>query len=155
MADLYHWSGSDLQVGPTGDLATVDEPMLTQQRLVRRLLTNPGANIWHLEYGAGLGQMIGRPANPQRIRAIIRAQVLQEATVAPVPPPRITVDVQTDGTVTATITYTNATTGDVQSLAVPVGQAQAPGGTTLLGTPLYDSAGNLVLDSSGKVQYRS
>jgi hypothetical protein len=119
--DLSHQFGSDLQLGPTGDLAVADYPVLTQQRLLRRLLTNVGDYIWNLDYGAGLGAMVGQPASALRIAAIIRAQVWKEATVARDPVPVTTVRSDNAGTVTATIRYGDATTPGVpQALSLPV-----------------------------------
>ena len=120
MADLAHVMGGDLSVGPTGDLAVVLGVTETQQRVLRRLLTNPGAYLWQLGYGGGLPGMIGQPAEPNRIAAIIRAQVLQEAAVAPNPPPSVSVTVQPDGTVTASVIYTDALTLQPQTLSFPV-----------------------------------
>lgn len=54
MPDLSHQWGSDLLIGPTGDLATASGTELGQQRVLRRLLTNASDYIWHLGYGAGL-----------------------------------------------------------------------------------------------------
>ena len=42
MVDLALQFGGDLAVGPTGDLELADGSVLTQQRVLRRLLTNPG-----------------------------------------------------------------------------------------------------------------
>ena len=65
---------------PTGDLAG-DGAALTQQRVLRRLLTNPGDYIWQLGYGAGLGQFVGRPGVPAAIAGVAGAQILLEAAV--------------------------------------------------------------------------
>ena len=46
MPDLAHQFGADLVAGATGDLAVVDGPALGRQRVLRRLLTNPGDYIW-------------------------------------------------------------------------------------------------------------
>ncbi|MDR3538813.1 MAG: hypothetical protein P4L71_20120 [Acetobacteraceae bacterium] len=121
MPDIQHTFGSDLTVGPTGDLALSETTQLTQERVLRRLLTNAGAYIWQLSYGAGLPQAIGRPANPDRIAAVIRAQMLQEAEVASSPAPAVSVVQSANGICTATIQYVDAETGTTQSFTVPVG----------------------------------
>ena len=56
MSDISHQWGSDLSIGPTGDFALVSGAILGQQRVLRRLLTNPGDYIWHPDYGAGLAE---------------------------------------------------------------------------------------------------
>ena len=87
MQDLSHEFGADLAAGPTGDLALADGVALGRQRVLRRLLTNPGDYIWQPEYGAGLGRFVGEPASPQRIRAVVLSQVFREAAVARSPEP--------------------------------------------------------------------
>ena len=62
MADAFHQWGSDLATGSTGDISTISGQLLGQQRVLRRLLTNPGEYIWQLDYGAGLARFIGQLA---------------------------------------------------------------------------------------------
>ena len=120
MTDISHTMGGDLAWGPTGDLAVVDGSDLTTQRVLRRLLTNPGDYIWQLGYGGGLAQMIGTPANAQAITGIIRSQMLQEASVAQSPAPSTSVSAGQNGYVFANVTYTDLITGTSQVLTVPV-----------------------------------
>jgi phage baseplate assembly protein W len=120
MADLALQFGGDLSLGPTGDLAVVDGSALTQQRVLRRLLTNPGDYIWQLSYGAGLGQFVGQPGAPAAISAVARAQVLREAAVAVVPAPVVNTVGADDGTVTATLSYADAASGQVNLLTFSV-----------------------------------
>jgi phage baseplate assembly protein W len=116
MPDLFHEFGSDLVLSSTGDVATVDGTLLGQQRVLRRLLTNPGDYIWQLEYGAGLPNFVGQPANKARIEAVTRAQMYHEAAVARNPAPLVTVSVQPTGVVTENIVYADAPTGLQQVL---------------------------------------
>src|SRR5580704_2874141 len=97
MADASHQWGSDLAIGATGDLSTADGSLLGQQRVLRRLLTNPGDYIWQLDYGAGLARFIGQSISPLQIRAVIRSQIFKEATVARQPEPLINVQVAPSG----------------------------------------------------------
>lgn len=120
MVDLALQFGGDLALGPTGDLALADGPLLTQQRVLRRLLTNAGDYIWQLSYGAGLGQFVGQPGAPAAIAGVTRAQLLQEAGVAPSPPPVVTSTVGNDSTVITTLTYTDAATGQASTLSFSV-----------------------------------
>ncbi len=120
MTDIAQWFGNDLSVGPSGDLAVATGSFEVKQRILRALMTVPGDYIWYLGFGAGLPAMVGQPANPQRTAAIIRAQVLADPGVAMSPPPRVAVSATSDGVVTANITYSDATTGAVQTLSAPV-----------------------------------
>jgi hypothetical protein len=121
MSDLQHQFGSDLSVGPTGDLATVSGSALGQQRVLRRLLTNTGAYIWQLGYGAGLAQFVGQPADAMRIRAVIRSQIFKERAVARTPEP--TIDVVSDGagSVSVQVSYADAETNQTQLLGFTLG----------------------------------
>lgn len=121
MADLSHLRGSDLQIGPTGDLAIATGATETQQRILRRLLTNAGDYIWQLAYGGGLPAMVGKTVDGQAIAAIVRAQCLAETAIAPTPEPVVTATATPDGTVTVSVQYTDATTGTAQLLSFPVG----------------------------------
>jgi phage baseplate assembly protein W len=110
MADVSLLWGGDLAVGPTGDIALADGAALTQQRVLRRLLTNTGDYIWQLSYGAGLGQFIGQPGAPAAIQAVTRTQILQETAVAASPPPVISATAAVDGTMALSIQYADAQT---------------------------------------------
>lgn len=88
--------------------------------MLRRLLTNAGDYIWQLKYGAGLARFVGQPANTRQIRAVIRAQIFQEAVVARVPEPIIAVTINSSGTVYVEIRYVDADTGQVQVLSFSV-----------------------------------
>lgn len=121
MIDLYHYFGNDLSVGPTGDLAFSVGTQYGQQRVVRRLLTNPVAYIWHTDYGGGLGAKIGSPTSAGVIQGIIRGQISKEAAVSQTPTPTVTVSGTNLGVVTATIQYADADTSENQVLTVPVG----------------------------------
>jgi hypothetical protein len=116
MADLALQFGGDLAVGPTGDLLLSDGAALTQQRVLRRLLTNPGAYIWQLTYGAGLGQFIGQPDAPAAISAVARGQLLLESVVATTPSPVVSTAVGNDGTVTLSLRYADAPNGPTSAL---------------------------------------
>ena len=117
MPDLAHQFGADLQVSPTGDLEAVSGTMLGQQRVLRRLLTNPGDYLWQLDYGAGLAQFVGQPGRVGQIRAVIRSQVFKEAVVARTPEPLIDVQFDDTGTVYVQIRYADAATGQTQLLS--------------------------------------
>lgn len=111
MADLSLQYGADLNIGPTGDLLLTDVPELTEQRVLRRLLTNQGDYIWHLTYGAGLGQFVGQPGASAAIAAVARSQMSLEASVALTPAPSVIASVNADSSVSLAIGYTDSTTG--------------------------------------------
>lgn len=123
MPDASHKWGSDLVIGATGDIATATGSMLGQQRVLRRLLTNPGDYIWQLDYGAGLARFIGQPTNPLQIKAVIRSQIFKEATVARQPEPLIDVQVApggASGTVYVYIRYVDAQSSQTQVISFSV-----------------------------------
>lgn len=123
MADLALGFGDDLAIGPTGDLALSDGAGLTRERLLRRLLTNPGDYLWQLDYGAGLGRFVGEPAGAARIGAVVRGQIFKEAAVARTPEP--VVDARDDhaGGLAVQIRYGDADGGQSQLLTFSVGGA--------------------------------
>lgn len=123
MADLFHQWGSDLALGPTGDLALVSDQLLGQQRVLRRLLTNPGDYIWQLDYGAGLGRFVGAPASPLHVRAVVRGQIFKETAVAPFPEPVIDVVPMPAGdstTLYINVRYSDSRSGQVASVGFSV-----------------------------------
>jgi hypothetical protein len=120
---MFHVWESDLTTSATGDLAIVTGPTLGQQRVLRRLLTNPGDYIWHTAYGAGLAGFVGAPANAVQIKAAIRSQIFQETAVAQTPEPVINVQVSPAGafsTVYIDIRYTDALSHETQMLTFSV-----------------------------------
>jgi hypothetical protein len=123
MADVFHQWGADLVVGPTGDIGAIDGSSWGQQRVLRRLLTNPGDYIWQLDYGAGLGRFIGQPASPLQIRAVIRSQIFKEVSVARQPEPLINVQISPGGassTVYVYIRYVDAESSQTRVLSFSV-----------------------------------
>jgi hypothetical protein len=120
MPDLDLLFGGDLSVGPTGDLALADGSALTEQRLLRRLLTNNADYIWQLSYGAGLGQFVGQAGAPAAIQAVARVQMLLESAVARNPAPVVDASAAVDGTVTMSIRYADLATGQPNILAFTI-----------------------------------
>lgn len=116
--EIYQDYGNDLVVTPTGDLQTVDGIPLSNQRIIRRLITSPVAvtnppdYLQQPTYGAGLPQFIGQLNTPtiyDKIKSLITSQMYQEETVAQTPPP----DIQLTGLpnrLIGTITYIYAAT---------------------------------------------
>ncbi|WP_114910886.1 hypothetical protein [Acidibrevibacterium fodinaquatile] len=117
MNDLFQQWGNDLSVDARGDLALVSGALRAQQRVLRRLLTNPGDYIWQPQYGAGLAQFVGQPANPLQIEAIIRTQLAKESAVAQTPAPTIDVSYDTLGAIAVMISYVDAASGQTQLLS--------------------------------------
>lgn len=107
MSELSQLVGADLTLSPSGDLAVSDGLTRSQERILRRLMTNPGDYIFHPEYGAGLPQFIGRPLSVAEARAVVRTQMLLEDSVARVPEPQVAVVAIPNGLNVST-TYTDA-----------------------------------------------
>ena len=120
MPDLWHQFGSDLMVGATGDLSAVSGSLAGQQRVLRRLLTNPGDYIWQPTYGAGLGKFVGSPVSAAQIQAVVRSQIFKEAAVARSPEPVVDVAANASGAVSITIRYADAASGTTQILSFSV-----------------------------------
>ena len=120
MADLeMSWAG-DLSISPTGDLATVNDPSLGTERVLRRLMTNAGDYIWNPDYGAGLAQFVGRPVDPAGIQALILSQMALETAVAQVPEPVIAVQADPAGRLYVQIRYADASTAASTALTFSV-----------------------------------
>jgi hypothetical protein len=107
-SDLDLTWGGDLGLTPQGDLALAQGTRLSTERVLRRLLTNPGDYIWQTSYGAGLGRFVGAPAAPARISATIQSALRAEASVARTPPPTVQVSAAGVSAYAVEITYTAA-----------------------------------------------
>ena len=117
--DLNQYVGGDIGASATDDLLPVVSTTRGQQRILRRLLTNPGDYIFHPEYGAGLPRYVGEVADIAKIRALIRGQVLLEDSVAKSPEPEIVVKAITNGLAVA-IRYVDSDTRQPVSLSFNV-----------------------------------
>lgn len=128
LADIQHVWGTDALTSPTGDLGIATDATRSQQRVLRRLLTNPlDANgppdyALHPTYGAGLARYVGQAVDPAKLRALIRGQMLMEDSVARNPQPQITVTVPDPTTISVYIRYTVAGTGAPATLSFNVNQ---------------------------------
>ncbi|MGR3717180.1 MAG: hypothetical protein ACU0B1_10575 [Thermohalobaculum sp.] len=121
MADLALAFGGDLALTASGDLLLAEDDAAVEQRIMRRLLTYPGALIWHQEYGAGLGGAVGRPTQGGGLRSAIYAQLQLEARVATSPLPTVSLLAQQDGVVFCSIEYVSVDSMLPQTLAFNVG----------------------------------
>jgi hypothetical protein len=118
MGDISHSFGQDIDLSASGDFLYVEDE--TQQHVIKRLLTAANADLWDQTYGAGLGQFVGQPLNLTAITNVIRSQIYKETSVAQLPEPIITASQQ--GTaITVNISYADATTGQTQTLTIPLG----------------------------------
>ena len=120
MSDNALMWGGDLAAGNTGDLSQLTGVALSQQRVLRRLLTSPGDYLWDLNYGAGLGRFVGSPTNVAAIRSAIRSQIFQEASVARLPEPFIDVQSSSAESVYVSIRYVDSSSGMTQVLSFSV-----------------------------------
>lgn len=125
MADLSHFFGDDLSVSASGDLMTADGIDLTNQRVIRRLMTIDGEYIWHPEYGGSVPLRVGgvngvtddeeAGVGVSTVDAVVRVQMFLEAAVARVPEPNIKTQPILNG-VAVGISYIDALTGKGVSL---------------------------------------
>ena len=124
--DLNHLWGQDIVTSPTGDLGVVSAGTRSQQRVIRRLLTNPlDANgppdyPLHPTYGAGLARYVGQAVDAGKLRALIRGQMLLEDSAARNPEPQITATRPDPSTSSFYIRYTLAGTGAPVTLSFNV-----------------------------------
>jgi hypothetical protein len=102
---VSHWFGSDLTLSPTGDIARVNRTDRSKQRVFRRLMTNPGEYVFHPNYGAGVPAQVGGIIDLAKIKALIRGQMLLEASVSQNPEPDVSVQLIANG-VAVSIRYT-------------------------------------------------
>lgn len=91
LSEIAHWFGSDLQTTNTGDVSTVSGTVRGEQRVLRRLLTNPGDYIFQPTYGAGLPSYIGKPLDIGKLQALCVSQALLEDCVAKSPTPVVVI----------------------------------------------------------------
>jgi hypothetical protein len=119
LPDAFLDWNADFVVSATGGLLLVDGIPLSNQRIIRRLSTAVQGDVFHLEYGAGLLQRIGKPGVTSQIASIVRAQIALEATVAATPPPVVTVTevANNPGAFIILIQYTFAATGEPVTLS--------------------------------------
>lgn len=116
--------GGDLSIGPGGDLGVVPVQANVEQRVIRRLLTNPGDYIWHTDYGGGLGSSVGAPYAPGYIENVILNQLQLEVLVAKAPAPQVQVNQSSAGLYPATsvtIQYQVAGTSAENSVILGLG----------------------------------
>lgn len=131
MADAAHYFSGDLQVDATGDLLVADSVLESQQRILRRLLTNPtqydangnvlasGDYIWQPGYGAGLPAQIGLPLNEPELDALITTQMFLEQSVVQSPAPQVITDLIPNG-IKVQIQYVEADSAQPATLSFDV-----------------------------------
>jgi hypothetical protein len=130
MNDVYHYFGDDLSASGSGDLQSVGSTIKGQQRILRRLLTNPREElpdgtilppdyIWQPEYGGGLPRFVGKTLDVPKIRARVRGQILLEDCAAKIPEPQISVSAISNG-VNINIQYTDSVSKTIQALSFDV-----------------------------------
>lgn len=121
--DINQLFGNDITLDATGNLFVAQGIDQTQQALIRRLLTNPGAYIWHPEYGAGVGRFVGENLSAQNFDAIkstMVSQILEEETIAKVPIPQISFTPLPGNILQCDVLYYNAQTNIAQSISFQV-----------------------------------
>jgi hypothetical protein len=123
IAVVCDWGG-DLSTGPSGDILVTSVQAEVQKRIIRRLLTNAGDYIWHVDYGAGLGTFVGETFLPKFIENTILDQLEYENVIAATPPPAVQVNQAPAGsasTVSVTVQYQIAGTSTGDSIVIGLG----------------------------------
>lgn len=108
--DIYLPWGSDLALSFTGDLLTTFGTQLSEQLVIRRLLTATASYIWSPTYGAGIPAFVGQALSTdlyEQIKSVVRANIFLEASVSQVPPPEILLQI-IQGGIFGQINYTVA-----------------------------------------------
>lgn len=119
MSDLnLNWGGI-MNLSPCGDISVTHGTIYGQQRVLRRLLTNEGEYLWHLEYGAGLPQMVGQIVNVGEMTGIIQEQMNLEQCVDQTNAPSVSVTSQNDNSTFVEVLYMDGNTGDTSVLSLP------------------------------------
>ena len=119
MSDLWlEWNG-DFAAAANGDLLLATSSDESRQSICRRLFTAVHGYVFHPEYGAGLPQKIGSPANQNTLQAIVASQIALESAVDQSQPVNVTVhaDKNMAGLYTIKIEYTEAVTGEPVELS--------------------------------------
>ena len=113
MSDLWLDWGADFHVAANGDLLLASSSDEARQAICRRLFTAVEGYVFHPEYGAGLPQKIGSPADETTLQALVASQIALESAVDQTQP--VTIKVHADpnqfGLYTIKISYTEAVTG--------------------------------------------
>lgn len=102
--------GFDLQVDQKGGLALVDGIEETNQRVIRRLLSPENSYIWHIGYGAGIPEDVGKPMSEallRKIKSVITTNIMKEETVSKTFSPVIRFGIIPNG-INCTIEYKSA-----------------------------------------------
>jgi hypothetical protein len=124
--DINHLWGQDALPSSTGDLGAVGDVLRSQQRVLRRLLTNPADSngppdyALHPTYGAGLPRYVGMNVDNAKLRTLIRGQMMLEDSVVRNPEPQITVTQTNPTTISIYIRYTVAGSGSPAMLSFNV-----------------------------------
>lgn len=121
MNDIYLDWGGDLALSDSGDIAVVSGTTFINQRVCRRLLTNPGDYLWSRTYGGGLSMFIGTPLSPYNLKAVISSQLSLEAALPAIPPPQVATRIvnSANGVVVATVTYADPATNQTIQIDIP------------------------------------
>lgn len=119
MISLGHVCGGDLQIDGTG-LSLVSGAEATKQRILRRLLSNPGGYIWHHDYGAGLPQMVGGVVDEGIISTSIRQSLAEDVGVDSSRPIDVHITPIIGGTVRCHINYFDRINNEAQSLKISI-----------------------------------
>lgn len=115
--------GSDIKYDVTNSILTVDGTDKTEQRIMRRLMTNPGDYFWHPKFGVGLPARVGTNLTSPIIsamRADCISQIAQTDGVAAFPAPTVAIQQTGINEITVTIGYTDSTTNESRVISFTI-----------------------------------
>jgi hypothetical protein len=116
MPDLFHFFSGDMQWGSNGDLQTVSSVQESQQRILRRLLTNPQDYIWNPTY-AGIPSWIGKPIDNAAMKSLIVTQMYLEASIVQNPRPQVDFVSTVGGSISSSIRYVESDSNEPTTLS--------------------------------------
>lgn len=115
--DIDHYFSADASPDLTGGATIAAGLTASQQRIIRRVLTNPGDYTANPDYGAGAGRFVGTtPQGLNQLKTLISSQILLEPSVAPYPFPKVELKTNYE-MLYITIEYVDVPTNTTQLLA--------------------------------------
>ncbi len=124
MADSYQFWGNDSQFSATGDDLLATALTELEQRMFRKLLMNPGDDVFNPLEGIGIGRYIGKPLTPERYAALqsgVLKVVMVERDVQKLPLPTINYQVsdRANTFLSVSISFIYAPMGQPRTITAP------------------------------------
>jgi len=111
IVDLFHYYGGDLQLSPTGGLALASGASLTDQTVVRFVLTNPGDDPFNPTWGLGAAKMVGQVEAVVQVQALVLAGLKTLSIIDQTQPITVSASLDDVGDLNVSMQYIDAGTG--------------------------------------------